>query len=1313
MSFYTSLTGLNAATAMLGVTANNISNVGTTGFKRSRADFGDIFATSPLQKASSTVGQGVSLKQVSQEFSQGNISFSSNALDLAITGDGFFPLRSADGLTDTYTRNGSFSLNEQFNVVNSAGQRLMAATVDSTGSANVNDRVVLTIPQKTSGEAKQTSKVSLGLNFPADATVINTNFSRNDPTSFNKSTAFTVYDNGGNGYLATIYYVKTQNANQNSPFNKWQTYVFVGEDQVQAAIAQSTDAMGELQYVNQYGQIKSYNEVKDELTTAKTQLISLDELTDKKISLPASITGAASTVDLSGGTNTFAQLKTLPTPIELDNLFKVNVDNSTEPITVDLSYLKNSSTVLTGATLAAEATKYLNRKFGDETTFNFTSSLTGDNPDEAFTITNSRIQNGSPVNIPIKLSGFANKADVSIAELTSIIQTQVDNSVLGGHAREAITINNTASGIVNFYGKAIADSASGDLQSATATKIAEDWSKSKAGTWNVAAVSAVPVGSSTTPLQITVGALTAGNTYTFEVTGTAKATGSISIVATGTPATDSAALVTAFSALTAGTTPGTASVNSSSPSTFTVSAGTVGLTLSGVRTAAQVSAGVTDSAAMAALSYEQMTAQAGKFTANTANSAWTVGKPAVGANPWVALTDTLSSTSPELFGVENIELGNDKTFVVLTYHQNPRQSVAITGTATAASVFMGVTVAPAPVAGVTGNTASATCSAIIAKKADILAVPATTAGSAAAAGIIDIQIDPANSSKLIFVYNQATSTKPSLTPTLTGGPTASASVVLNSINPGLVTSSGVRPTQINAQTNSGVSFSNGAVQSVGLPKSPMTVSYDFNSQSFRFTDSTNAGANIITLSGGIVTNSATSGATAVSITKANAILGLGTGAVTLDSNGLSGIKMLANNRNPLRSLTDQRYGIKVNFDAVSKSFTVSSGTTGDKSSITISDVSASGLSLLGLPTLGETIYKSATALRGINSSPAIAVGKSPTVNVGNNFAVDNTNNKFVVTVDGIKGDVVIPVSATYSLASFTRELQKGINALASADGDSPTTVNGATVGYDYTKNVFTFTTGTQGSDSFIKISGSSAWGLDQVEAARGTTSSWIKPSQHKDMVGGALAAKFIDKDGKETTNGDGFTTLPAWSPIFLDKGELTFNTAGKLFSPLKGTQLETVYLEGGKGALTINVDYAASTQFTSPFAVLSQSQDGAPEGSLVGVTIGNDGLVSASFSNGTQKSLAKILITNFSSPAGLRQIGDSSFLASASSGKPILGAAGSAGFGTLRAGATERANVDLTQELVDLITAQRNFQANAKSIETSSTMTSAIINLRS
>jgi len=132
MSFYTALTGLNAATAQMGVTSNNIANVSTTGFKRSRTDFGDIFATSPLQKASATIGQGVALKKVTQEFGQGNLVFSSNTLDLAISGDGFFPLKSQDGFQDIFTRNGVFMMNDQYNVVNSAGQKLMAASVDIT-----------------------------------------------------------------------------------------------------------------------------------------------------------------------------------------------------------------------------------------------------------------------------------------------------------------------------------------------------------------------------------------------------------------------------------------------------------------------------------------------------------------------------------------------------------------------------------------------------------------------------------------------------------------------------------------------------------------------------------------------------------------------------------------------------------------------------------------------------------------------------------------------------------------------------------------------------------------------------------------------------------------------------------------------------------------------------------------------------------------------------------------------------------------------------------------------------------------------------
>ena len=142
-------------------------------------------------------------------------------------------------------------------------------------------------------------------------------------------------------------------------------------------------------------------------------------------------------------------------------------------------------------------------------------------------------------------------------------------------------------------------------------------------------------------------------------------------------------------------------------------------------------------------------------------------------------------------------------------------------------------------------------------------------------------------------------------------------------------------------------------------------------------------------------------------------------------------------------------------------------------------------------------------------------------------------------------------------------------------------------------------------------------------------------------------------------------------------------------------------------------DYVGSTQFTGDFSVNTQSQNGQPNGSLVAVDIADDGLVTASYSNGTQDLKGKIVLATFSTPNGLRQLGDSTFLESNESGSPTLGEPGGAGFGTIRAGARERANVDLTSELVDLITAQRNFQANAKAIETSSTLTSTIINIRS
>ena len=124
MPFQIALSGLNAANSDLDITANNIANVNTTGFKRSRGNFAELFATGLQQVTSNATGLGTRLAQVQTQFSQGSINFTQNNLDLAITGDGFFTLSSNEGLS--YTRAGAFGVDRDGFVVNAQGARLQA-----------------------------------------------------------------------------------------------------------------------------------------------------------------------------------------------------------------------------------------------------------------------------------------------------------------------------------------------------------------------------------------------------------------------------------------------------------------------------------------------------------------------------------------------------------------------------------------------------------------------------------------------------------------------------------------------------------------------------------------------------------------------------------------------------------------------------------------------------------------------------------------------------------------------------------------------------------------------------------------------------------------------------------------------------------------------------------------------------------------------------------------------------------------------------------------------------------------------------------
>ncbi len=1015
MSFYTSLTGLNAATTELAVTSNNIANSATAGFKRSTASFGDIFATSPLQRAAAVVGQGVALKEVAQEFSQGFVQFSANSLDLAITGDGFFPLQSSDG-SRTFTRNGQFMLNEQNQMVNSAGQALLSLPVDSTNKADFSQPpAALAIPRATVSEFRATTEVELGLNLPSNVTPITEVFNPNKPETYHRTTSLTVFGASGSQHLATVFYVKTQAATSENPLNKWQTHVYIDGEKVDPALIQASDTGGDQFFVNKYGEIKTKSELEYLQKTAQNsseylvtqgtvyRKFSFDMLSDPIKSTPASLSLAAATpedvaaLSLAGGSNglDLSQLNGQDvTRADLRNLLQISVDGS-DFTSIGLEHLVGTDGIdqLSGQELADELTKVIQDRFGDGKKFD--------------------------------ISGYYS----------------VDNA---GTA----TIETTSLGITRDLGEGNADFLS------------------------------VPVG------EIIAAAIAASD-----------------IVPTGS----SSSMV----------------------------------------------------------SPEELAYALNKFFAG--------GYTSVAPNPVVG------SESGRSFA--DVEVVYDFERQALRLTQSGDDSLHLTTDSAVSGELFGAT---------------------------------------------NLNLD-------------------------VPGDYAERNVALASIQP---------------------------------------------------------------------------------LSSAD-----GDNAVVLTPKMVPAGDLIAETRN-------QRYGIEVNFS--DGAFVVSSGMTGDGSSIAIRNVadyvtnatntadgttfevgtayaaSEIGERLFGLTVetgtpenentvlVAEAISAVANrpAVRGQVSVPAIVQGNQMGIDPSKPFEVTADNRSLTVIVDNISAQIELAVGQ-YSVGDFTKEVQSKVNLMADKLGNQ---VSGVRVEFDTDSSSLVFTGSTATDDSFLQVAGSADFGLEDVEPAFGTNSTYIQLVP--DTQGTTPLFVFQDRNGEylETTDKGTFdeNDIPNWSPIFLDRGELTFDTSGTLISPTGASVLKSATIIGND----INVDYQGSTQFNSPFAVLNQSQNGAPEGDLVGVNIGEDGLVVASYSNGSQKSLGKIILANFATPKGLRQVGNSGFTATSQSGDAKLGEPGAAGFGTIRAGATERSNVDLTAELVALITAQRNFQANAKAIETSSTLTQTIIQMR-
>lgn len=244
MSFNTALSGLRAANTDLAVKGNNIANASTVGFKASRTEFGDVYANS-LIKSGSTPGNGVLVTAVSQQFDQGNISFTDNSLDLAVNGQGFFVMDSTGGDV-VYSRAGNFGLDSQGFIVSNDGAKLKGLIADANGLITGGNPQSL---QVETTDLAPSATTGLDMSFNLDARELSPNtgvaaaagftpFDPTTPSTFNHSTSQTVFDDLGLPHVMSQYFVK-QNPDplaadplNTGASNTWDVYVLIDGEQV-------------------------------------------------------------------------------------------------------------------------------------------------------------------------------------------------------------------------------------------------------------------------------------------------------------------------------------------------------------------------------------------------------------------------------------------------------------------------------------------------------------------------------------------------------------------------------------------------------------------------------------------------------------------------------------------------------------------------------------------------------------------------------------------------------------------------------------------------------------------------------------------------------------------------------------------------------------------------------------------------------------------------------------------------------------------------------------------------------------------------
>ncbi|KWA80129.1 flagellar biosynthesis protein FlgE [Burkholderia ubonensis] len=237
-------------------------------------------------------------------------------------------------------------------------------------------------------------------------------------------------------------------------------------------------------------------------------------------------------------------------------------------------------------------------------------------------------------------------------------------------------------------------------------------------------------------------------------------------------------------------------------------------------------------------------------------------------------------------------------------------------------------------------------------------------------------------------------------------------------------------------------------------------------------------------------------------------------------------------------------------------------------------------------------------------------------------------------------------------------------------------------------------------------------------ATDNTTYNYSTSIQVYDTLGGAQQVDMYFVKSATAGQWEVYSGVKGQTPT--DLGTVAFNTSGQIASttplaPVTGSTGQfkfTIPATGGSATpQPLTLDLTGTTQYGGKDGVNNLAQDGFASGTLTTFTIGADGKLTGNYSNGQTQTLGLIALANFNNPNGLTNLGGNQYAESSASGVPQISAPGSTNHGVLQGSALENSNVDLTAQLVNLITAQRNYQANAQTIKTQQAVDQAVINL--